>query len=687
MERPYLCPHCNQTLKTSRKGWTFCVNYNWDRPTNGCPYKGYRGTPGQIAAGTATAKSIEPLKTPSHEQTAIFRAAESLLSVLASLLIIARAGTGKTTVIVQCARIWAQQGLTCLFLTFAKRDKFALAARIPESCGKVWTSNGAGLSILSHWARQNRKGKIAFNDDVAELILYAQLRQDGLIPAEGVKGVKWDIGSDTIGAILAAVNQVRTVKLLFFPAVPSDADYVDCLDRFNVEYEKSELGTITHYASYLFRQLASLQTLTTYGVDFAGQTFLPVYHGLRPAQTFQRVSVDEAQDQNPYNRALALKFVSADGALCAVGDDKQAIYEWRGADNDALGELGKKMDERGVIVRLPLTICRRCPKVAIRLAQKLVPDIQAMEDAPEGIQRELPTTEQLYGELLERKKALVLCRVNAPLFSLCLRLLSKGVPATLSKSNICGQLLSLIDLISKRNDRLSANDLLVSARVWMEEQLAKCAKRRNAESAARLVSDKFDCLEALVTADGITDAGSLKSKILSLFPKTDEAPNPEKIVVCSTIHGAKGSEAHTVYILSPENKNNTSVFDQVWSSAADRDNTLYVATTRSAGELVFVGPMPTYERFADRTDDEAERPEADELPPVVAVDSFRKATETAQDSTKPVKAAVVPSKAIASPSDELAELARKLMKEGKRKEALQVAKEYKQLTGKAVKLN
>jgi superfamily I DNA/RNA helicase len=69
------------------------------------------------------------------------------------------------------------------------------------------------------------------------------------------------------------------------------------------------------------------------------------------------------------------------------------------------------------------------------------------------------------------------------------------------------------------------------------------------------------------------------------------------MVVLSTIHGAKGGEADYVFLLSPETLK-VSIFDQVWSDATDRDNTLYVAITRARLPLCFVGHMPTLARFS-----------------------------------------------------------------------------------------
>ena len=586
----YTCPKCNATLKTSKKGWVYCPNKNWSDPNAGCQYKGHSGGGATVKATTT---AIKPLATPSDEQKTIFAAGANMIrSMVASfLIIIARAGTGKTTCLVQLARIWQEQGQCGLFLCFAKRDKVAMQARIPECAGKVMTSNGAGLSILSDWARQLKRGRINLEDNVCSSILRQRLRDDGLIPKNPDE--KWKIPSSTYGAILAAVNHVRTVKLFYAPTVPSDADFTEVMERFGTDYAETELPTICHYATYLFRQVANLDNAVTYGVDFTGQTFLPIYHGLRPNTLYSRVAVDEAQDQNPYNRALAFAFLSPTGAMVAVGDENQALYEWRGADSDGVEEIRQKMLTLGPVQSLPLTICRRCCKVVTRRAQSLVPDIQALPDAPEGTERHLETVEQLLAELEQKRTGLVICRMNAPLISLCLQLLARGIPAVLAKSNIIGQLLTLIDTLSEYQGSMGVGELNSKGKAWLDEQLAKCAKSKNKEAKAQIAKDKYACLSALSEGDEVQTAADLKRLIISLFPQAGQTPDASKLVVCSTVHGAKGGEAARVYIYSPVSDKG-SVFDAVWGSVADRNNTLYVATTRCETELVFVGPMPTY---------------------------------------------------------------------------------------------
>jgi hypothetical protein len=79
------------------------------------------------------------------------------------------------------------------------------------------------------------------------------------------------------------------------------------------------------------------------------------------------------------------------GRIIVVGDRNQAIYGFRGSDIEAFESFQDMLMQRSNGCKsFPLTVCRRCPKSHIRLAQSIVPDIQWMTqensgtDAPEG---------------------------------------------------------------------------------------------------------------------------------------------------------------------------------------------------------------------------------------------------------------------------------------------------------------
>lgn len=594
-----LCPICKTgTLLPSKfggAGATYCANYK-----SGCKYKG-KGTATVARTGPATA--IPVLATMSDEQRAGIVAAETGDD---NMMFEALAGTGKTTEMVQLVRVFAARKLSVLTLAFAKRDQLALEERC---CGQatVATSNAAGYRILSGWAKTIGCKRIQLDDSIPFTLLKTRLKAEGIVTVKDGKE-SWDIGRGVVSSVLDLVGKARSILPLSavdskLPKSPTEADYIDIMGRFGIEIDSDELPNVLSWSAWLFAELASLKTLATYGTDFAGQVFLPSYHNLKPSTVYDRVLVDEYQDQNyTTRRIIELYRKPVTGRVVVVGDRHQAIYGWRGADSDSMNNIDAMLAQGGEPKKFPLTICRRCSKAVIRDAQKLVPAIKALDTAPEGESVTIPTDADFIAELTKQRKGLVLCRANAPSVSICLRLLAAGVPAALVRSDIIGQLLKLIDKCSGGNDSQPVTDTLECINLWKEDQLAKLAKKPNSERMAQVVTDKAETIHALAMDTAVQTTGDLKKRIDVLFPKGFETvPMGEraaKIVLFSTVHGAKGGEAKTVYLYSPE-KYKTCLWDAIWSDATDRDNVLYVGITRAEHTIVYAGKAPTLSRMSE----------------------------------------------------------------------------------------
>lgn len=598
-----LCPVCGTTLATSKAGNVYCPKGAWmKKPGNTCTWKGESKWKSYAASPKIEKSAIPPLKTPSEEQTTIF---SRFVKSASHLLLNALAGTGKTTVLIQLIRLAVGQGLTVLCLCFARRDKLALEAKACGN-GKIGTSNGAGHWILSDYLRRTGKGKLELAGYQAKNLLETRWKEDGHIVM--VKGEPdWKIKYAVFATIVSLVDKVRQVIPMTATGKkePTEKDWEDVAARFGEELPQEDRGTILFYAAWLFTQIASLRLLEATGeTDYTNQVFLPVYHGLMPTTTYDVVLVDEGQDQNPYNRTLATLYLKPGGKLVVVGDENQAIYEWRGADEDSMGEWRGIMGE---CESYPLTLCRRCSQTVIEDAQKIVSNIRALPNAPVGSRRNIATTAELVEELATKKKGLVICRTNAPLVSLVLKLMARGVAATLMRTNLIGDLLRLIDTASERNDNLPIPALLQAVNVWAQERIAKLAKQRNGEGKIAIVKDKVDVLEAFSLQATIKTAGQLKREIDRVFPpmKDGEKPDPDKLVVGSTVHGMKGGEATTNYLYSPEDMK-VSLWDTIWGSERERDNVLYVAITRTMLDIIYCGKAPTLRRFSEAGDGDDE---------------------------------------------------------------------------------
>lgn len=592
-----LCPECGASLKLSKAQNLYCPNGAWMKKGGTCQWKGEsKWTKKKAAYIPKTA--IPVLSTASHEQTSIF---DTFRLTDNDMVINALAGTGKTTVLIQLIRIACGRKQSVLALCFAKRDKLSLEEKACGN-GKIGTANGAGYWIISDYLKKANGKRLDLENRLSSQLLEKRWIDDGLLIPSKVPGEfgEWKTPYAVFASIVALVDKVRTVLPLSAHGKiePNENDYNEVANRFDIELPQDHRPTILFYAAWLFTSVASLRTVETYGAtDYTGQVFLPVYHGMTPATQYDRVLVDEGQDQNPYGRMLAMSYVNATGKLVVVGDKHQAIYEWRGADSDSMAEWNSLRQNADI---MPLTLCRRCSKTVIAIAQKIVPTIQALPAAPFGSESVIPTTQALLDLLTQERKGLVLCRTNAPLVSLILKLLAKHIPATLMRTNLIGDLLRLIDTLSDGNDSTPIVQVLAALETWAQDRLAKLAKAKDGKSKAQIVVDKVAVVHAFAEQTAIQTAGQLKRKIDEVFPATQDGnkPNPDIMVVGSTVHGMKGGEASTVYIFNPETLK-ACLMDQVWGSARERDNVLYVAITRCKLDIIFVGKMPNLQRLSD----------------------------------------------------------------------------------------
>lgn len=313
-------------------------------------------------------------------------------------------------------------------------------------------------------------------------------------------------------------------------------------------------------------------------IDFDDQIYLPVLWKLALWQN-RFVYVDEAQDTNPVRRALARKALKPAGGrwggrLVAVGDPKQSIYGFTGASTDAMDLLRSDFG----CTEMPLTVSYRCPKAVGRVAADLVPYFEVHESAPEGEVLYDVTVDELLGMGIGSRDA-VLCRNTRPLVALAYRLLAQGVACRVLGSEI-GK--GLIDLVEKMNAR-TVDGLRAKLTAYRDREVAKAVAEED-DARASAVEDRVACVLTFMDNLGENERtiGSLVRKIEALF-----GDGQGDVLTLCTAHKAKGKEWPTVAILEP----------QLMPGRARRDwqheqelNLMYVAATRAQERLVYMAP-------------------------------------------------------------------------------------------------
>jgi len=266
------------------------------------------------------------------------------------------------------------------------------------------------------------------------------------------------------------------------------------------------------------------------------------------------------------------------GRLLAVGDPKQAIYGFRGADSSAMAMM---KDEFGC-EELPLTVSYRCPKKVVEKAQTIVPYIEASETAPEGLVVYNPGTVDDTGKFRPqpfRPTDAVLCRNTAPLVGLAYRLIGKSIGCRILGRDIGAGLVALIKKLNARGI-----DSMLEKMAEYEKREIDRLMSRDMNSQAEAVKDKVTCIEIIVASLPETNRTipALISSIQALF---DDKANG--VLTLCTVHKSKGLEWERVYILDAGKYMPSKWARRPWQKEQEL-NLMYVAYTRAQQELAFI---------------------------------------------------------------------------------------------------
>lgn len=563
------------------------------------------------------------------------------------IVVIARAGCGKTTAIVQGV-ISAIYGQPIRFLPSDQQrliwDELAkskgaasvcvcafnvpiakeLKAQVPEGCDAM-TLHGLGFRIVKNaysLVPGKEVNKYRVNETVARLLGMdvKDLRNTQPILLSAVE--------ELVG--LCKVNLAGTTvdngKYNLWPA--DSEDWVDVLDHlahyYQVELETDD-GVSIREEAYCLVPLVLQESLHNVNadrcVDFNDMVWLPVVGNL-PASKYRVLLVDEAQDLNRVQQALAKKLGLR---LVFIGDPKQAIYAFAGADSRSMYRLQEELAATPAgVVTLYLTKTRRCPKLVVESVKHIVPDFEALDTAPEGSVEEAMFSLDEDRNPIDFDKCylsqlkdgdMVLCRTNGPLVGECIRLLRHGVPAYIAGQDVGKKLISLIKKM--KADQL--DELTEKLHDWLEKQVKIEQARKHPDEALIInLHNQVDTIMAFVTESNGTTADVInriqrlmKDKVCPRCNKSYDV-NMELCVPCNTflvkpkgvrfssIHKAKGLEANNVFILQLKGARCPHPMAKTDDAVEQEQHLLYVAQTRAKERLVFVSERVSCKPAAER---------------------------------------------------------------------------------------
>jgi len=248
-----------------------------------------------------------------------------------------------------------------------------------------------------------------------------------------------------------------------------------------------------------------------------------------------------------------------------------SIYSFRGAHTEAMDVLATEFSAD----ELPLSICYRCPKKVIKLAQEVVPHISCPETAEEGHVRRFVG----YNGSIFKGGDLVVCRNNAPIVSLAFSLLAQEVRVQIRGRDIGRGLIKIIE--DRKADSLA--DLDEKLKEWQDKQIEKFNKKDDQQKIDGLM-DKMNVIAIFRRAPHVQTVHHLISKIESMFKDTLDS----NTVTLSTVHKAKGLEFDRVFVLNRNLFEFKSKKKRRESDLQQEKNIRYVAFTRAKKELLFI---------------------------------------------------------------------------------------------------
>lgn len=309
-----------------------------------------------------------------------------------------------------------------------------------------------------------------------------------------------------------------------------------------------------------------------YVIDFDDMIYLPLLHKA-PFWRHNVVMVDEAQDTNAARRALVRAMVKKGGRVIAVGDPRQAIYGFTGADANALDLIAQDFN----CIRLPLTVSYRCPQSVVKFAQKWVSHIEASPDAPEGSVSETTLDEFVKRNDLNKKSA-VLSRTNAPLIALAFNLFRRRIPCRIEGRDIGNSIKKLMQRwkitdLDDLEERLDNHFEKETTKLLAAKKESQLARLEDAIGTIKVVIDQCRKENKHTIADAVAHVDSIFGDDVN------------EVMVLSSIHKAKGREWQRVFWLDREGTCPNKWARQEWQLGQE-DNLCYVAATRAMSDLI-----------------------------------------------------------------------------------------------------
>lgn len=465
---------------------------------------------------------------PTPEQSRIISAATSTPD---NLLISALAGAAKTSTLVMVAEALPDTRMLCL--SFNKKIATEMQERLPSNCIAM-TLNGLGHRV---WGEVLGRRLIIDAGKVGDIL---KAKIDVLEPE--LKKLAYAEFAD----LIKAVGFGKACG--YIPdGYGRGARPLMCDEEFQAHSEERWEDWEWELIESTSRE--SLDMAWKGVCDFDDQILMPtIFPAVFPR--YPLVLVDEAQDLSALNHATLKKLVVK--RLIAVGDPCQAIYGFRGAHEESM-EL---LEETFKMTKLLLSISFRCPISIVEHARWRAPHMEYPSWAVPGLVSHPPHWD--IPSLAEH--AAVICRNNAPLFSLAVKMLQQGRYAQLVGNDIGKGLVKILTKFGPGN--LPKKEVLEAIDKWEKLKIQK-----NRSPAA--IRDRAACMRIFA------EQGRTLSDAIAYAEHLFSSQGPVKLM---TGHKSKGLEFDDVYFLE----------SALVGDEGQERNLRYVIITRAKRSLTYI---------------------------------------------------------------------------------------------------
>lgn len=494
---------------------------------------------------------------PSEEQQSIIEAAATKTE---SIMANAYAGCAKSTSLKMAAQVIPEKNV--LSVAFNVKNKKDMERDFPShfTCK---TMNGLGHA--------------AFGKAIGKRLTLEERKISKLLKIV-IEDNKLTLSPDEWSGVMTLVNEARKAGLIpdHFPQKGLKPDTPEAWGELAFE------GMVDEGLYPIAREvlIESIKWAFQGTIDFDDQIYMSsLFNGV--FTRYPLVLVDEYQDLNMLN-IIQVKKSSSD-RLIVVGDERQSIYGFRGANANAREDF-KAL--KPAWLDLPLTTTFRCPKVIVARQQEHAPGFNAFHLNKPGRFHSFQD-----GWTWDRIKEIrghpsqsitILCRNNAPLLSMALKLVKKRIGCTIMGGSLGKSLIALAKKILK-NNALDVVNCIVLIDAWREDQVKK-AQALGRDDKVSAINDRADCLQVVAEDSSVKDAQDLFDLLESIFAQHDS------LIILSTIHKFKGLESDHVIHLDPHR------IPSKWAKSAlvegnpvpmtQEKNLLYVGETRTKDSLI-----------------------------------------------------------------------------------------------------